>query len=343
MSKTLALLFFASSFFLVAQHNSLTTEDFNSDGITDQMKCIYDVGSSFGGGTCEITDGKTKKTFSLSNYGCFCAIKKRIVIEPDLQKKQNEYFLYHLKKEVLPVFRSTPDQSLLWIINSGLNTRNPKNITDFDLIFNPKTTWRQEVPELPSTYYIEMNAGTLDKITKKDTISSAKKKPSIKKDYLVYFGDTHVSTDSTSVPDFISISKNGTYEILKTKHGVLVKKDKSYKWLFVTDLDINDSPEKLRWASIDEVFLQEQYAIVKQNLAPRNEFHVYLINIETGVGGRLKLDFDVLEERGIKLLELKSEERFSIKENAIVIGKGKNYLKLPLTELKQKLTLLMNE
>ena len=122
--QTLYLLFiFVLVLPLSAQHASITTEDFNNDGADDVLKCSYEIGSSFGGGDCELTDGKTKNKFTLSNYGSFCAIKKRVSIAPDLRKKENEYFFYTLKKEILPKFKTTPDQSLIWIINSSLNTQ----------------------------------------------------------------------------------------------------------------------------------------------------------------------------------------------------------------------------
>ena len=336
MSKInpLTLLLLASSTWLFAQHTSMTTEDFNGDGIDDQMKCSYDIGDNSGGSSCEITDGKTQKTFKLSNYSAFYSIKNHIMVAEELQEKENEYYAYRLKKEVLPVFRPTPDQSLVWIINSGLNTRNLQNNTYFDFVFTPNTAWRQGEPELPSTYYIAMNSTTISKIVKKDKASNSILGPSNKKDFLVYFGDTHFTDSQESTKDFISVSKSDTYEILKTKHGVIAKKGNSYKWLFVTDQDINAAPEKLRWASIEEVVLEDHYVIIKQRLAPNSLFNIYLIDIETGKGARIKLGPDTLSAKGVELKDLKQEEQFSIKGKMMVIG---NKIKFPLAELKEML------
>ncbi len=341
--QLLVLFFLANTLLLTSQHNSSITEDFNNDGIDDHLKCTYDIGSNFGGSTCKITNGKTNKSYSLSNYGCFCAIKKHIVVDKELQYFKNQHFLYQLKKQVLPEFRPTPDQSLLWIINSGLNTKQISNNSDFDLIFDPKVTWRTGEPELPSTYYVEMNAEAISKIVNQKKNSFERNNTPNKKDFLVYFGDTHHSSDSLKDPKFISVLRNKDYEILKTKHGVLAKKDKTYKWLFVTDLDINDSPGKLRWSSIDEVILTGQYIIVKQNVQPKSEYNLYIINVESGAGGRLKIDFDLLEQKEIDITNLSVKERFSIVENSIVIGKGQAYLKFPLMEIKDKLNRLLTE
>lgn len=342
--KNLHLLFL---FFLVlplsAQHNTITAEDFNSDGVEDLLKCSYEIGSSFGGGDCELTDGKTKKTFKLTNYGCFCAIKKRVSVTPELRKKENEYFLYTLKKEILPKFRSTPDQSLVWIINSSLSAKKPIEQQYIDLVFNPKIVWRHEEPELPSTYFIEIGAQTLSKIIPEEKPNLAKTISQDQKDFLIYYGDTHFSTEDAKSKDFIPVAKNETYEILKTAHGVIAKKENTYKWLFVTDSHFNDSPQKLRWASIEKVVLDDKYVIIKQSLAPDPAYNIYIINLETGLGGRLKLDFDYFLEKDIEILDLKPEERFSIENNAIVIGKKRRKLKFSLAEIKQELEILAKE
>lgn len=327
------------TFPLSAQHTSVTHEDFNHDGIEDRLKCSYEIGSNFGGGNCELVDGKTKNKFTLSNYGCFCAIKKRVFVAPELRMKENEYFLYTLKKEILPQFKPIPDQSLYWIIKSGLSTQKLKDHFYFDLVFNPENSWRQGEPELPYTYSIEIGAETLSKITPDQQGAFSQNTSSDHKDYLVYYGDTHFTTENEEIKDFISVAKNDTYEILKTAHGVIAKKESTYKWLFVTDMDINGSPQKLRWASIEEIILHDNFVIIKQGLLPDSEFHIYVINIETGIGGRLKVDFDILIEKGIEILELKPEERFSIQDDNIVIGRKQNKIAFPLEKIKQELGL----
>ncbi|MFS4493030.1 hypothetical protein [Maribacter sp. 2308TA10-17] len=341
MKNLLFLLSFLFVAQLFAQHSSTVTEDFNSDGTEDTLRCSYEIGSNFGGADCELTDGKTKKKFTLTNYGCFCAIKKRVSVNPELREKENEHFFYNLKKDVLPKFRSTPDQSLLWIINSSLNSQKLKEHEYFDLTFNPKTAWRQEEPEFPSTYYIQMGARTLSKIIPEEKTTSVKPESSDQRDFLIYYGDTHFSSESGKTKEFIPVAKNKSYEILKTAQGVIVKKDNTYKWLFVTDMDINASPQKLRWSSIEEVVLHDNSIIIRQSLAPDPEYNIYVIDIETGLGGRLKIDFDYLLEKGIEIPDLKPEERFSIIDGMIVIGKKRHKMKFPLTEIKQELEILI--
>lgn len=339
MHKLYFLFLFIFTVSLSAQHTSITQEDFNDDGIEDVLKCSYEIGSNFGGGNCELVDGKTKNKFTLSNYGCFCAIKKRVFVSPELRKKENEYFLHTLKKEILPLFKPVPDQSLYWIIKSGLNTQKLTKHPYFDLIFNPEIFWRQGEPEPPFTYSIEIGAETLSKITTEEQTSFSQNVSSDHKDYLVYYGDTHFTTENEEIKNFISVAADDTYEILKTAHGVIAKKENTYKWLFVTDMDINASPKKLRWASIENLVLHDKHLILKQSLAPDPEYHIYVIDIESGIGGRLNIDFDLLLEKGVKILDLNQEERFSIQGDHIVIGNKRNKLEFPLEKIKQELAL----
>ncbi len=329
MQRICVLLFAISTIPLSGQYTSTKVEDFNKDGVEDRLNCSYEIGNSFGGGDCSITDGKTKNTFNLNTYASFNRIKKRVYVATALREKENEYFLYTLKKEMLPIFRATPDQSLLWIIYAGLHTNQLRESTYFDLRFNPKMAWRYEEPELPSTYFIEMNAATLSKIVKEETNALVKKNHTNKKDYLMYFGDSHSDATSESLSGFNSVAKNQSYEIFKTKHGVLVKKGATYKWLFVTDIDINDAPEKMRWASIEDVILHDKYVIFKQNVIPRDLVHIYIINIESGIGGRLKLDHDKQSYSKTDLI--------IIKDNSIQIGSTTKKKRFPLTEIKEAL------
>lgn len=339
MSKLCFLFFIILTLPLSAQHTSVTHEDFNNDGIEDRLKCTYEIGSNFGGGDCELVDGKTKNKFALSNYGCFCAIKKRVFVAPELRKKENEYFLYTLKKEILPQFNPVPDQSLYWIIKSGLNTQKLTEHPYFDLTFNPKNNWRHDEPELPFTYSIEIAAQTLSKIIPEEQVLFSQNSLSDHKDYLVYYGDTHFTTENQEIKDFISVAKSDTYEILKTAHGVIAKKENTYKWLFVTDMDINASPQKLRWASIEKVALHDNHLIIKQSLAPDPEYNIYVIDIETSIGGRLKIDFDKLQEMNIEISDLSSEESFSIQGTNIVIGRKESKIEIPLEKIKHELGL----
>ncbi len=336
MQHHFTLFFLIFSLSLSAQHTSVSSKDFNNDGIEDLLKCTFKLGDAYGGASCDLLDGKTKKKFTLSNYGCYCAIKKWVYVDPELRKKENEYFLYTLKNEILPEFKSFPDQSLNWIMQSGLNTSVLKDNTYFDLYFNPKTNWRTGEPERPFNYTIVVNAKTLSKISPKEKELTSKIRDLNERDFLVYYGNTHFSTENEALKDFVSVAKNQNYELLKTAHGVVIKKQNTFKWLFVTDNAVADSLKNLRWPSIQEVILHDTLVIVKQNLAASHKFHVYAIAIESGVVARLKIDSNIFEATN----DEKAKEPFTIKNNTIVIGEKGNQMKFPLEKIKKELDLI---
>ena len=335
MKHLVFISFLLSTISVISQHTTITDEDFNLDGIADHMKCTYEIGHNFGGSTCDLIDGKTNIKYTLHNKSCFFAMKSHVNVDKDLRKKENKYFFYKLKTEILPKFSPIADQSLLWIINSTLHTTNLTNNTHFDYIFNPKTTWRSGQPTLPYTYYIEIKEQTISKIinTQHNTEEILSKDH---KDFLVYYGDTHFLNQNDK--KFELVTENSSYQILKTAHGVIAKKGKTYKWLFVTDIDANDAPRKLRWASIDTVILQNNYVIIKQNLAPDRDFNLYLINIENGIGAKLKIDLDK-----INFETLSKTEQLSFKNDTLYLGKKENLIEIPLQEVKKALDVLVQK
>ncbi len=107
------------------------------------------------------------------------------------------------------------------------------------------------------------------------------------------------------------------------------------KWLFVTDIDINGLPSKLRWQSIEQIVMVDNLIVVKQSLAPDVLYNIYVIDIETGLGGKLKIDFYFFDD--IEISDLSLEERFSVKDRTIHIGSSDKQLKFMLKEIEQSM------
>lgn len=338
MIRILSLLpLLCSTFLIKGQETDVIKKDFNQDGTEDRLECFQEWGNNFGGIDCKLIDGKTQEVFELKNYGCYCEMKAKVLVDPELMKSKNASFLMALSKKVLPPVNSTSDASLKWIIASSYSTTKRIDSSAFEFIFNPKTTWQKGEPEFPSTYTVEMRIDSLIALIPEEKVTSIENYSEI--GYLVYHGKTHLTHNRilAETTEFITATENHTYQILKTKHGVVAKKDDSYKWLFVTDMHSNDAPQKLRWESIKKVILQDKYLIIKQSLAPDPEYTIYVLDIETGVGGQLKIDHDALLNMNIEITDLSSEERFSIKENNIVIGNKDFKLKFPLEKIKHEL------
>ncbi len=334
--KNLLLLFFCLQFFAAyGQLASVTNKDYNADGIDDTLKCSFEVGGNFGGRDCQLIDGITQKKFGLTNYGCFCKIKQHVKVSSDLLKPENKAFLEILKGEILPVQKQVADPSLQWLIDCTYTSQTTGSDSDFDLVFKPKSKWRKGAIELPSTYYVEMPKDSLAKLFPDANRSGGQGEGEGDHGFLVYYGDTHFSTNSNTEANLIEVTGNGAYKVFQTGHGVLVKKEEAYKWLFVSDNDLNGSPGKLRWASVAQVVLLEKHVVIEQTLAPDAHYNIYVIDIETGIGGRLRIDFDYFD--GIELNDLSYKERFSVKDNVILIGPKHKQLRFPLKETKQNL------
>lgn len=283
----------------------VSVDDFNKDGVIDTLKSFHEGGSAFGGKYVQIINGKTNEIFQLTIFGCFCEIKHTVLIPPELNKTENVPFLETITKQLLPEKRTVPDASLDWIIKSSFSNVRLDSNTFFDLIIDPQTNWVNEEFEYPSNYYLEIEGDTLSQLY--DTPYEATKWCNSKeKGYLIYFAHNHYrnkSGDSLKLTD-----SNSLYKAFHTSHGVFVKKGNFHKWVFLSDVSLTGAPEKLRWESIKMVKLLDKYLIVQQALPPRITYQLFVINIETGICGRLKYGFsksgnDVVGERGISLIQ----------------------------------------
>jgi hypothetical protein len=180
-----------------------------------------------------------------------------------------------------------------------------------------------------------MSTDSLNKLVPQTNRVRKQDKQSHHQGFLVYYGDTHFSAQNSVERSFIEVDESETYKVLRTSHGILAKKGILNKWLFVTDIDINGSPSKLRWQSIEQIVMVDNLIVVKQSLAPDVLYNIYVIDIETGVGGKLKIDFDFFDDTEISDLSL--EERFSVKDNTVHIGSSDKQLKFSLMEIEQNM------
>ncbi len=286
--KTISFLIVFISFQAFGQEASVKISDFNGDGIPDTLKSFYQGESGFGGKFCEVTNGKTKEIYELNTWGSFCQIKKCIIIPPALNKVENFKFLEAMNKEILPNKKNKPDASLQWIINSTFSNKILTNNKYFDLVIFNHSLWNDEKLQLPSTYYIYLEGDSLNKFY--DTVEAPdwfNKNES--KGYLIYYGHNHYRNPSKD--SLLLIDSNINYEVYRTSHGVLIKKDKLFKWVFISDAELTGAPEKLRWESIKRVQLIDNYIIIQQCLPPTDDYNLYLVNIESGICGKLKFDF----------------------------------------------------
>lgn len=290
LQKLITILLCTISFLSFGQKDlKIKVDDYNNDGIVDTLKTYYEGGSGFGERYVQIVNGKNQEIYELTNQGCFCEIKHIVLIPPNLRDAKNVLFLEAIAKELLTEKRDTPDPSLDWIIKSSFANVVLDSNSYFDLILDPQTDWINREFEYPKNYYIEIEGDTLGQLyhTPYEAPQWYHQKES--KGYLVYYALNHYinrSGDSLVLSD-----SNGLYKAFHTSHGVVVKKGDLYKWVFISDISLTGAPQKLRWESIKKVKLMDQHLVVQQALPPYPNDQVFIINIETGVVGKLKYRF----------------------------------------------------
>lgn len=332
------LLFLFSTLLLSGQHNDVIyVQDFNKDEIDDRLECLRELGVS-----CTFTNGKTKQRIEWSNFVWKGDIKSVVTIPKKLLLEENKQIYKTMLQEVLPDFRKPVDSSLLWIINASFSKRILANNQYLDLVFFPKSDWTSNNSSIPSNYYVKMSRDSLyhlDPYLQKGPFNN---KTTAEFGFLAYYGLVHFDNNSSNKKEFISVAKNSNYRIYKTRHGVLVQKKDKFKWLFITDSELTGGPEKLRWKSIEDVFLFDNYVLIKQSIAPSPEYQLYIVNINTSVVGRIKIDLDILLANDIEYLDLNTIQRLSIKNNIILIGNEIITLRFPVEEIKTTLDTFHN-
>ncbi|QCX01504.1 hypothetical protein FGM00_15830 [Aggregatimonas sangjinii] len=333
MIRIIGFLILWSTICVRAQPNDvLEIHDFNEDGIDDRLECIRELGVH-----CTFTDGFTKESIDWGDFAWRGAIKSVITVPKQLLLDVNAKVYIAMQREVLPHLKKSPDPSLQWILNANFSKRKLADNPYVDLIFIPNSKWKAGNFTIPSNYYVAISRDSLyrlDDAIRNDSLNKATTAPS---GFLAYYGQVHYMGEQPRQKDYMPVATDATYTIYRTRHGVLAQKKNKFKWLFITDNDLTGGPEKLRWESIEEVFLLDDHVLIKQSQAPDPEYQLYLVHIETGMTGRIKIDFDSLLAHNIEFLDLNGRERFSMQEDTVRIGNDIKRLRLPLKDIRKTL------
>ncbi len=318
MKKIFLILFFYS-ILCCSQYNERTViQDFNYDTFKDTIHSSYQGGSGFGGTYAKVINGKTKHTFSIDLFHSYALIKNIITVPKQQFEKEHLLLTKALFREVLPKQRNTPDASLQWILNSQFHQKQI-NHPYFDKIIDPKTAWRKAKIEIPDSYYITLHNDTLRKLAPRDAY---------KGDLIATDNHIGILTYNSSILKEISerkyrftdskfIGTSKKYKFHATMHGLYVQKNEKYKWLFINDYEIVGGPEKLRWESIRCIRIFKNYLILEQNTAPGRYLNTFIIDIETGIIGKLKFEFtkDIKDFNENYELALLKKDHFIVKIN----------------------------
>lgn len=257
-------------------------KDFNNDTIVDTLIENDNRGSNFSGKDVTIIDGKTNEEFMLSNYGCLCNFTKVVKISDSLQLDKNKAFLDILKEKVVTQKKDTIDATLDWLLSASFNSKHLDDHPYFGSVFNPNTPWKSHKPFIPENYHIEITGDTLQKL---DSEYEDRGGIENSKGFLVYYTSAHYID---GLDNEQPVASNDTYEVYKTPHTVYVKKGNTHKWLFISDRAVTGAPGKLRWYSINQVQLVNDYVIIHQDIPPANQYVIHIVNINTQRVGSLR-------------------------------------------------------
>ncbi len=268
---------------LIAQQNTFDTivRDLNNDKVMDTLINYYESGSSCGGRTISIINGKSQEKNSLNNYGCYNTFTKKIRIPESLTLRANRLFLDVFEENLLPQKRAHMDSSLKWLISAELNLKQLDAHPFFNIIASPKTNWQSSILAVPEAYYLNISGDTLQRLIGKTKENFRTKN---EQGYLVYYTvGYHIKTLENLTP----IAQNEDYQIYKTDHAVFVKKGSTYRWVFISDENVTGAPGRHSWVSINQIQLIDNYLIIHQDVPPDSLYNIQIVNIETQKIGRL--------------------------------------------------------
>ncbi len=272
---------------MTSQTAELIESDFNQDGSLDTLESYYDGGSGFGGTYVTLTDGRTQTKFELNSAGCFCDIKKVILIPQELYLPKNKPFLETIKTKLLPKKANEADPSLRWLITAHLNHNFLTEHPIFDLVIESLPYWITGEIQVPETYSIEIDVDKIHALYTQETEYPKDIEFSSDKAWLIYYGHNH---NSNSKENFVLAADSDHFKVYKTSHGLIVKKDDTYSWFFVSDHSLTGSPDRLRSESIGEVKIVGKYIIFRMINSRDFSNPIFIINSESGKTARLKTE-----------------------------------------------------
>ncbi len=303
---------------------SINFYDLNGDGITDTLKSSFDEGSGFSTQASTLINGKTKEIFHINTESSFSQIKTLIYLPPALYKKKNKAFLSSIEKHFQIQRRQEIDPSLSWILDAEIKNQPIDQTEYFDRLIHAPIKWQEGVPKIPLTYTIEIKGEKLKNLwpsyLQKPKSFSKKSKARLK-----YYGHNHFRYRSSE--DFMALDSSKNFTLIKSAHGLILKKENSFAWIYVNDNDLVGGPQKLRWESIMSAKIIGKFILLQQSLPPDTISRLWLIDTETGNLARLKTPIE-------------SNEDFSVKSDRLYLKQIVGKKVINLDDLFQKMNYL---
>lgn len=284
-----ALFFSLSSF---AQSTpKIYTKDFNEDGTNDDLVVNYFLGML---DYAIYTDGltKTQYKFVFQRVETKHGIVKVTPIPMYFRTEKGEKALPKIDTLIfnIPLTKKV-DNSLIWLLDN-YNSKNKLNSKYFSNKSAYEPTWTSIKPELPNHYRIKIEDTTLlFSIYKsqqlKDTSSAA---------YISYLGKFHSRAISMNKSDIniiypLTLDSSANFKLYQSAHGVFIKKDSLYSWVFVSDGGLYNNIQKLEWESIQQVGTYKDFVVVLNQPYPAIQNNIYIVDWKKGKTFEFKREF----------------------------------------------------
>jgi hypothetical protein len=273
-----------------------TSKDFNKDGVIDRVTISEDGGSAFSSTGVSYTDGKTKRKYEFSvlySFGSFFAIGNapNILSKPGREELGKLLFSKKLASKI--------DPSLQWLIDACSNKAEvkPSELIDFSTKYNP--VWIEGNPVLPDDYFVLLENSKYPNLLKNVEGSPEYDGKSYKSDYfwLTYSPHNHKGKSD----DFKIIQSDSGNQLLTTSHGVILKASLKYSWIFINDDKVFEANEKLRWPSINEAQMFNDFVLIRQAINT-GATNLFIVNPKSGFV--LRLSNELMQVNSVEKMEI---------------------------------------
>ncbi|MFM7024011.1 MAG: hypothetical protein ACKOXB_13655 [Flavobacteriales bacterium] len=256
--------------------------DYNEDGTIDELTVNYFLGTL---DFALYTDGATKAQYKFPF--------QRLETKHSLVKVTPipYYFFSPAGEKALPKIDSliypTPltkkaDQSLLWLLDNYVTkTKTDNKYFSSNSIFQP--AWTKTKPELPRNYRILIN----DTLLLKGLYSAQQFKDTSSSAYVTYLGKYHSDAISLNKNDInalypMLVDTTPGFKMYQSAHGIYIKQDSLYSWVFVCDGGLYNNIQKVEWESIIGVETYNDYVIVLNQPYPAINNSLFIVDWKKG-------------------------------------------------------------
>ena len=303
------------SFSIFAQTSpKIFTKDFNEDGANDDLVVNYFLGTL---DYAIYTDGltKTQYKFQFQRQETKHGITKITPIPMYFRSEKGERALPKIDSLIfnIPLTKNI-DNSLVWLLDSYISKKT-SNSKYFSNSSSYEPSWNASKPEMPENYRLKIEDTTLlNALYKnqqlKDTSSAA---------YITYLGKFQTRAIAMSKSDVniiypLTLDSTLNFKLYQSAHGVFIKKDSMYSWVFVSDGGLYNNIQKLEWESIQQVDAYKDFVVVLNQPYPAIKNNIYIVDWKRGKTFEFKRDFILADAPGYYYID-----NFEIIENYLYL------------------------